>query len=412
MSDQAPVAAGATRLPAFAAAFGSVPFRRLWIGAFLSSIGTWTQDVALAWIVHERFGDPRFLGYRSFAAEAPLLAFMLLGGAQADRSDRRRILLTSQVLQMAFAAVLALLYFWGSLGIGWILGLAFLTGLAQSQSAPTYQATLTSLVPRPHIQSAVALNSLQFNLSRAVGPAIAALFLAGGGAGLCFAVNALSYVAVIVSLAAIRIPPPTGHPTESVLRSVVSAWREVADTPILRVLVFLGAAGSFLAFPLITYLPVVASGLGAGASGFSLLLSSFGAGAIAGAVVTAHRGHTPGRGGRLLVAFAACGLMGAAAVVSPRRDVAALLLAVAGFSMVTAFSTLNGLVQEAAPESHRGRVLSIFGLAFRGGGPFGALVAGFLVRAYGAAPTLALFGIGLILLAAGVRRQNEALRGV
>ena len=126
------------------AALWNPQYLSLWTGAFLSSLGTWTQDVALAWLIHTRFQNPMYLGLRSFAAEAPLIAFMLVGGAAADRFDRRRILLTSNCLQMTFAAVLAALYYADHLGLPFILGLAFLTGLTQSQSAPTYQAVLTT----------------------------------------------------------------------------------------------------------------------------------------------------------------------------------------------------------------------------------------------------------------------------
>src|SRR5262245_9253712 len=133
---------------------------------------------------------------------------MLVGGAVADRVDRRLILLTSQLLQMTLAAALLALYAAGRLGVAAILTIAFVTGLAQSQSAPTYQAVITSLVPRERIPNAVALNSLQFNLSRTIGPVIAGILLARGGTGLCFAVNAVSFLAVIVALWRIDLPPP------------------------------------------------------------------------------------------------------------------------------------------------------------------------------------------------------------
>src|SRR5262249_11501322 len=135
-------------LPGFLSAFGYRNFRRLWTGAFLSSVGTWTQDVALAWFIHTELKNPIYLGLQNFAGNAPLLAFMLVGGAAADRVDRRRILLASNVLQMSFATALGVLFVFDRLTLGAILSLAFLTGLAQSQSAPTYQAVLTSLVPR------------------------------------------------------------------------------------------------------------------------------------------------------------------------------------------------------------------------------------------------------------------------
>ena len=406
----APADAG-SGLPGFLSAFAFRDFRLLWIGAFLSSVGTWTQDVALAWLIHTRLGDPFYLGLRAFAADAPLIAFMLVGGAVADRVDRRLILLTSNVLQMTFATVLGLLYAADRLGIGAILALAFLTGLTQSQSAPTYQAVITSLVPPRRIPNAVALNSLQFNLSRAIGPVIAGLLLARAGTGACFAVNAASFLAVIVAVWRIRIPAHTEVPKEGLGRSLGTAFRHVAHDPTLAALTLVAAAGSFLAFPLITYLPVIAgTTLGTGAAGYSMLLSSFGVGAIVGAVATAQRGHVPRRGRTLLLALIVYGVATAAAVTSSRQLVSMGLLVVSGFSLVTAFSTVNSLVQENAPGPLKGRVLGIYGFAFRGGVPVGSLVAGLLVRPFGAPAVIAGFSAGLALLAAGLYARRGGVR--
>ena len=388
-------------------------FRRLWIGAFLSSLGTWTQDVALNWLVHARFVDPRYLGYRSFAADAPLLAFMLLGGAAADRIDRRRILISSQVLQMTFAAILGLLYATGHLGVAAILLVAFFTGLAQSQSAPTYQAVITTLVPQGHIQSAVAMNSLQFNLSRAIGPVIAGLLLVHAGTGWCFAVNVVSFMAVIVALWGIEIPSPGTGGGQTLRESLATGLRHVRDSPVLAGLTALAAAGSFLSYPLITYLPVIAGDvLRTGAPGYSQLLSSFGVGAITGALATAQRGAAAGRGGILLAALSVYGLATTCAVQSRSQGLSMALLFVAGWSLVTAFSILNSLVQENAPEALRGRIVSIYGLAFRGGMPLGSLVAGFLVHAFGAPAALSSFSLALVLVAGVVYLRNERVRSL
>jgi MFS family permease len=399
-------------LPGFLSAFSFRGFRVLWTGAFLSSVGTWTQDVALNWLVHERFLDPRYLGYRTFASDAPLIAFMVLGGAAADRIDRRRILLTSQFLQMGFAACLGLLYATGRLGIGPILLFAFLAGLAQSQSAPTYQAVLTTLVPPPQIPSAVALNSLQFNLSRAIGPVLAGMLLVYAGAGWCFTVNALSFLAVIVALWRIQIPSPGLAKRESLAESLTAGFRHVRRSPVLTLYMALAAAGSFLAFPLITYLPVIAGEtLRTGARGYSQLLFAFGIGAILGALVTAQRGRAPLRGRALVLGFAAYGLASLLAVLAPWQGVAMALLVAAGFSLVTSFSILNSLMQEAAPDEFRGRVVSIYGLFFRGGMPLGSLVAGFLVRGFGAPQTLASFSLGLLAVAA-IAATSRRLKAV
>jgi predicted MFS family arabinose efflux permease len=402
------------RLPGFLSAFGFRNYRLLWTGAFLSSIGTWTQDVALSWLIHTRMGDPFYLGLRAFAADAPLIAFMLLGGAVADRFDRRRILLVSNTLQMAFAAALLELYLLGQLGIAAILAIAFLTGLAQSQSAPTYQAVITSLVPTREIPKAVALNSLQFNLSRFIGPAMAGLLLARGGTSVCLAVNVVSFVAVIVALARIDFPSATNPvANETLARSLKGGFTQMRASPLLALLTGLGAAGSFLGFPLITYMPVIAGDLlGTGAAGYSLLLSSFGAGAIVGALFTAHRGHVPGRGRALLAAFMVYGAASLGTVLSSRQPIAMALLFAAGWALVTAFSTLNSLVQENAPDAFRGRILSIYGLAFRGGMPLGSLVAGLAIRAFGPAPVIGAFSTALALVAAGLLFRNKRLRAV
>jgi len=396
------------RLPGFLTAFAHRSFRFLWAGAFLSGLGTWTQDVALSWLIHIQFVDPFYLGLRQFSQNLPLFTLMLVGGAVADRVDRRHILIASQAFQMTMATLLAVLFFAGHLGLFAILAIAFLTGLAQSQSAPTYQAVLTTIVPREHIPNAVALNSLQFNLSRALGPAIAGILLTQAGIGACFVVNALSFLAVLFALWSIRVPPPaTFH--ESLGRTLRAGLLYVSGTPRLRALTLLGAVASFLGFPLITYLPVIAGDvLKTGASGYSLLLASVGAGAIVGAVSTAHRGDAPGRGRLMLLAFAAFGLVTVGAVLSRWQAVSMVLLIGSGFFLTTAFSTLNSLVQESAPDALRGRVLSVFGLAFRGGGPIGSLVAGVLVRSAGAPLVMAAFsGLLLVVATALIARRHE-----
>ena len=408
-SEPAPRLAGLP-LPAFLSAFAHRNFRLIWTGAFLSSIGTWTQDVALAWLIHTQLRDPFYLGLRAFASDAPLLTFMLVGGAVADRVDRRRILLISNTLQMVLAGALGLLYVTGHLGIVPILVIAALTGLTQSQSAPTYQAVITSLVPPRQIPNAVALNSLQFNLSRAIGPAIAGLLLARAGTGACFAVNAISFLAVIVAL--IRIDLPPAPPSKGTLgESLRAGLRHVFHDPLLSTLTLLGAAGALLAFPLITYLPVIAGDvLKTGVGGYSALLSSFGAGAIAGAVTTAHRGHVPRRGRIMLVALLVYGVTVAVAMTSRIQLVSMALLFVAGASVVTAFSTLNSLVQENAPGELKGRILSIWGLAFRSGTPLGALLAGAMVRSLGAPRVLGAFSVALAFLALGNLAWNPRVR--
>jgi predicted MFS family arabinose efflux permease len=266
-------------------------------------------------------------------------------------------------------------------------------------------------VPRERIANAVALNSLQFNLSRAIGPVVAGLLLAHAGAGWCFAANALSFTGVILALRTISFPLPPAGPRESLRESLRAGLLHVWHAPRLRAATLLAASASFLAFPLITYLPVIAGDvLKTGAPGYSLLLTSFGIGAIAGAIGTAQRGHAEGRGRLMLAAFATFGLVTACAALSRWQGLSMALLVGSGFALTTAFSTLNSLVQEMAPDALRGRVLSIFGLAFRGGGPVGALVAGGLVRSAGAPVVLAAYSVALLCLASGLLLRGRELR--
>jgi predicted MFS family arabinose efflux permease len=398
-----------SRIPAFLAPLADRNFGTLLSGAFVSSLGTWTQDVALGWLIKTRFDNPVYLGLRSFASDAPLIAFMLVGGAAADRFDRRRILLSSQFVQMTTAALLAVLYFTNRLGLAPILALAFITGLAQSQSAPTYQATLTSLVPAQQIPNAVALNSFQFNLSRFIGPVVGGLLLVRAGEGACFVLNALSFLAIILALWRIEIPSPRSR--QGLREGMMAGFRHVYTSPLLLLLTVMAAAVSFLTYPIITYLPVVAAEvLHTGASGYASLLSSFGLGAIGGALSTARRGHVPGRGRLILRAWIVYGLGILGMLFCGRQWMALGFLFVSGWMLVTAGSTLISLVQENVPDQMRGRTLSIFNVAFRGGMPVGAMCAGFLVKSLGAVAALSGLTVALLLMGVVLYWRSSRLR--
>ena len=327
---------------------------------------------------------------------------MLIGGVLADRINKKTILMASQIIQLVMALVLALLYASGQLSIWAVVMVGFLTGLAQSQSAPTYQAFLTSIVPRDVIPRAVAMNSLQFNLSRSIGPPIAAAALVAFGAAWCFALNALSFVAVVVALVLIQLPlaAATTAPTRGIASSLHEGLVYVRKSPEISMIVGLAGALSFFVFPLTTFLPVVADDvLGSGASGYSLLLTSIGLGAIAGAIGTAHRGRFDNRGTFVLTCFTIGPMMAAAAVLCGRQWLAMLLLFAYGAIQTSGSSTLNGLVQELAPEEMRGRIVALFGFTFRGGSPLGALLLGYSVKLFGPALAISASLLGMTLLA-------------
>jgi MFS family permease len=388
-------------------------FRLLWTGAFLSSIGTWIQDVALSWVIHTEFKNPAYLGWRQFASETPLVAFMLLGGVLADRINKKTILMASQIIQLSLALVLAALYFTHHLSIWSVVAVGFITGLAQSQSAPTYQAFLTSIVPKEVIPRAVAMNSLQFNLSRSIGPPIAAALLVALGAAWCFVINAFSFVAVVVALIMIRIQvssAPPGPP-QGVASSLKEGFAYVRKAPDIAMIVMLAGALSFFVFPLTTFLPVVADEvLGSGASGYSMLLSGIGLGAIVGAIGTAHRGRFAGRGRFVLTCFLVGPLLAALAILCGRQWLATALLFGYGMVQTSGSSTLNGLVQELAPQEMRGRIVALFGFTFRGGSPLGALLLGYSVHAFGPAVALVASLIAMSVLSATLLYRSPRFR--
>jgi len=388
-------------------------FRLLWTGAFLSSIGTWIQDVALSWVIHTEFKNPAYLGWRQFANELPLVAFMLLGGVLADRINKKTILMASQFIQLSLALVLAALYFNGRLSIWSVVTVSFITGLAQSQSAPTYQAFLTSIVPRDVIPRAVAMNSLQFNLSRSIGPPIAAALLVALGAAWCFVINAFSFLAVVVALLLIRIPsligPPKAH--QGVASSLKEGLAYVRRAPDIAMIVGLAGALSFFVFPLTTFLPVVADEvLGSGASGYSMLLSAIGLGAIVGAIGTAHRGKFAKRGRFVLACFVVGPLLASVAVLCGRQWLATICLFGYGVVQTSGSSTLMGLVQELAPEEMRGRILALFGFTFRGGSPLGALLLGYSITAFGPALAISATLVCMSLLSAALLYRSPRFR--
>ena len=198
-------------------AFTFTLFRNMWLAAFTSAIGTWVQRIAQQWLILSLTGSAFFLGLDTFLAELPLLLFTLIGGVIADRHDRRHLLMGSQALQMASALALTALVFFDVVRVQYILMLSFMSGLAQAFGGPAFQSLIPSLVPRQHLPNAVALNSIQFNLAQMVGPAIGGVIMVGLGMAACFGLNSLSFLAVIVVLGLMRVPPPAPATRQRIL---------------------------------------------------------------------------------------------------------------------------------------------------------------------------------------------------
>jgi MFS family permease len=387
-----------------ASALASRNFRLLWCANVLSTSGTWMQKVAQNWLVLTIGGSPFWLGLDAFVGELPILLLTLVGGVIADRHDRRWLLIGSQLVQAACAFLLAALAFGGAerVPIAAVLALSFCAGVAQAFGGPAYQSLLPALVPRADLPNAVALNSLQFNLSRILGPLVASLTLAAAGLTICFVLNGLSFFVVVGALLLIRLDRAVPNVRRSIAQEMRTGLSYVKQRPELLELTLLGFLTTFLAFPLQTLLPVMAREVfRQGIDGYSHLMIVSGAGAVLGAALVAWRGRAAHMGRDALVLGVLVGLLLIGFASARSLAVAYPLLLVTSVALIIVTSTAISLAQLAAPDEMRGRVMSIFMVAFRGGLPLGGLAVGALASATSAPIALAACGAGLIAVSVG-----------
>jgi predicted MFS family arabinose efflux permease len=381
-------------------AFQYRDFRLMWIGACTSTIGTWMQLVAQQWLVYTLSkDDPFFLGLDGFLGQIPIVLFSLLGGVMADRTDRRKMLLGSQYVQTATALTLAALYFAGVVHVWHILVLSFIVGSAQSFGGPAYSALIPSLVPKENLPNAIALNSIQFNVGRVIGPALGGITLATLGAGWCFGLNGISFVAVIISLYIIRTGFTPAKSTESVLTSMKQGIAFIRTQEGMKPLIVMSFLMTMMAIPLITFLPVFAKEVLHGDSKtFTALLCCSGIGSIFGALMVAGMAKTKNQGRTALLMLIVLGFATLVFSRSTSTILSCVMIFFAGASMITVFASITSLVQAITADSMRGRVMSVYNVAFRGGMPFGMLIVGRLIPIYTAPLTMSVVGVLTILL--------------
>jgi MFS family permease len=379
-------------------------FRLLWMGALTSSIGTWMQKVAQAWLIVTLTADRSafYLGLDSFLGELPILLFTIVGGVVADRHDRRRLMLLSQIVQMSVAFTLAALVVTDTIRIWHILALSCVTGCAQAFGGPAYQALVPTLVQKEHLPNAVALNSIQFNLARIIGPIVAGAALASFGMVMCFGLNGISFLfvmAAILSLRNVHVPPAS---SVSLVAQMKDGLRHVAGSRDLQRVTLLGFLAAFLGIPLLTFLPVMAKDVfRQDVALYTKMMTTSGVGAVCGALFVAWLGKHRHMGRLMLSLLCAFGLAMTAFALSPSVEISTAILFFTGALLVMCFSLNNSLVQLMAPPELRGRVVSIYMVAFRGGSPLGGLASGWMITQVGSAPTmLAINGLVLTAIAA------------
>src|SRR5579871_2784977 len=384
----------------FFKAFQYRDFRLMWVGACMSSIGTWMQIVAQGWLIYRLSHSSFLLGLDQFLAGLPIFLFTLLGGVVADRIERRKILLMSQYLQMASAGILTVLVALGAVHVWQILCLSFVSGLAQAFGGPAYQALIPTLVDRDDMPNAIALNSIQFNLAVTVGPALAGITLAKLGETWCFGLNAVSFLAPVISLLIISARFLPEKSTDSLFGSLKQGIRFVRDQKSMVALVVLAFCMTALSMPVRTYFPVFVKDIfHRGPETYGNLLSLMGVGSICGSLGVAGLGNIGKKGQFALTMLILLGAAISVFSLSKSLTISYSMLVVVGASMMAVFATVTSLVQLITTNEMRGRVMSVYNCAFRGGMPMGNLISGWLVPAFTAPVVLGVNGFLLILVA-------------
>jgi MFS family permease len=366
------------------------------------------QKFAQGLLVLDLTNSNFYLGLDDFISQLPIILFMLIGGVIADRYDRRRLLTWSQYVQAFSAFSLAALVVTGAITIWHVLMLSFLSGCAQAFGGPAYQSMIPSLVPRHELPNAIALNSSQFNLSRVLGPLGGTVILAALGTAACFLLNGLSFFLVVIALAMLK---PTIARSQTGRASIWTDLRGGLDymrrERLMLTLTVLATITTFLAMPVLTLMPSFARNTLAGASGsaetrLAYLLASQGLGAIIGALIVGVLGRFRHMGLALLGLQVLMGLLLVAFSFTRTPSLSYLLIFVSGMASLGLFSISFSIVQLAVPEELRGRVVSIYMVALRGGGPVGALAAGALADLYSVPTALAINGSLLALITLGI----------
>lgn len=388
-------------------------FALFFTGQGISLCGTWMQSLAQAWLVYRLTGSPFLLGLVEFMGRAPILLFSLVGGLLADRWPRHRVMLVTQTLSLVQAAALAALTISGHITIEWILALATLLGVINAVDIPVRQSLVGNLVPRAEISSAIGLNASSFNAARIIGPSLAGLLVVTVGEGLCFLLNALSYLIVIGCLAAMRVRETARTAPASAIGFLVEGLRYARCTPHVRALLTLITVLSLAAVPYSTLLPVFAGEiLKTDANGLGLLMAATGIGALAGAFQIARRGTVRGLGSYIAGAVVLYGVGLLALSYSTTLWLSMPALVAVGFGMITSLAGTNTLLQSLAPDDLRGRVMSLYATVALGFATFGSLLAGAGATYLGAPFTVAAGGLVTLLSAAifwsalpGIRRH-------
>ena len=367
-------------------------FRLFFIGQGISLIGTWMQNVGEGWLILTLTNSPFYVGLTSALSSLGVLVFSLYAGVIADRTDKRRFIIFMQVAFMLEAFTVSILVWTGVVQVWQVLLLATLLGIASAFDIPMRQSFVVEMVGKDDLMNAIALNSSLFNGARVIGPAIAGLLIGAVGIAWCYFLNGLSYIAVIAGLLMMRLPP---RPPPAQTASAWTGFREVLmylrTDRRLRVLMVLTAILSVFGFPYISMMPVFARDvLHRGAEGYGVLLSAIGIGAVIGALAIAlYSARIRARGRLMLIGGTAFGILLMLFAASRSLGLSIALLGLAGCAMIVNNALANTLLQTAAPDHLRGRIMGFYSFVFVGMAPLGAFLFGVVAEHVGVPVTLA-----------------------
>lgn len=390
-------------------------FRLFTAGQSISLIGTWMQRVAVGWLVYRLTGSAFYLGLVGFLSQAPAFLLAPFAGALADRVNKHRLVIATQLAGMVQASLLAALVVSGRVEVWHILVLMTWQGAVVGFDTPARQSFLLDMVgDRADLPNAIALNSSMFNAARLVGPAIAGVGIGAAGVGAVIVFDAVSYVAVLASLVMMRLPArPRVHARARMLDHIREGFDYAFGFTPIRSILLMVATVSLIAVPFTVLLPVVAiEVLDGGAETLGFLMSATGLGALGGALYLATRSTVRGLG-RVIVAGAVLFGVGLIGVAFSRTLILSLaLLMLAGFGMMTQMASSNTVLQTLVDDDKRGRVMSLYSMAFLGTAPLGSLLAGSIAARFGAPVVIGAGGAGCIIAAGVFGAHLPALREI
>jgi len=394
-------------------------YRLFFAGQGISLIGTWTQQVAISWLVYRLTGSALLLGVVAFCNQIPTFFLSAFAGVIADRWNRQRLLLWTQALSMVQASILAVLVLTDAICTWQIVSLSIFIGVVNAFDIPVRQSFVVEMVDKQEdLGNAIALNSAMFNGARFIGPSVAGILISTLGEGICFLLNAISYVAVLMALAAITVKPRKyrkgkTHVWQELCEGVIYAYKFKPIMAILSLLAVFSLTGS----PYVVLMPVYAKEvLHGGAETFGFLMSAAGIGALTSTMVLASRKSVLGLGTMIPIAACVCGVGIAAFALSRNFPLSLVFLFMAGFGMMTQIASSNTILQTIVDEDKRGRIMSLYAMSLMGMMPFGSLMAGTVAGKIGVQNTLLLGAafciIGALIFAGKLSQIRAVVRPV